>query len=149
MGQEVRTRQALQALDNLTPPRPFDPDAGLASLRSRIAAEPDRIPWWDRLRPLLWPAVATAAAAAVAVTLLYEPVQTPSPRPDAGVARSSDAEAGKTAAPADDGLDNLVDLVEELPLFEEFELFSQHETLAELAAADDATLDQLLAEVGG
>ncbi len=144
------THRSLAALDRVDPPNPFDAEAGLAALRKRIAASPEpQAPWWARLRPLRWPAVAAAAAAAIAVTVLYPkgpPIDSSRP---SEVARTEEPTAPSSEDSEARNLDVLVELFDEMPLFEEFDLFSEHETLASLAEADDATLDQLLEEVGG
>jgi len=167
--EEAATRQSLAAFDALVPREPFDAERGLTDLRKRMAAAPSpALPWWTRLRPLLWPAVAATAATVAAVILLSSPepaVPTGGRTPVAGIEPGAGAipapdapDAATSPGPGDaagpdvrgrTALHELIVMVEELPLYEELELFSEHEMLAGLAAADDTMLDELLEEVGG
>jgi len=129
----------------------FDTEAGLSALRSRLEVEAGdgRSPFLDRFRVFrpayLLPALG-AAAVVIAVTAVYLQL----PGADDGPDRVSQAESespadGEAAMPEVD----FVELLDGMELFEEFDVFQDHETVADLTEMDEDELDSILAEVDG
>jgi anti-sigma factor RsiW len=151
-----RTRQAFFAMAGLHPPRELEVEPGLRELRRRLddRTQDLPLPWVERLRWALVPALALTAVAAVALlTLLLSGPRQPDQAPPVATTTAPADEPGP-AAPAPVNLEladleQLSELLENLPLFEHLEWFSEPETLSSLMAADDQQLDDLLAEVGG
>ncbi len=153
------TRLMLAALDEqMAPPDSvaIDVDASLQALRARL--EPSAAPAmpepsaWERLRWWLFGGLATAGAAAAVVAFVVTGIG-PGPHSGSGkapgtVAEKGTAEPEKGSSGATEAA-GIVEMLEDLPLYENLDCFRDENALAAVLEEDEAVLEALLEEVQG
>jgi len=138
----------------------FDVESGLSRLRGRLTAveEVQERTIFEKLRWALVPAAAaTAAAVAIAVYLGGPFQEAGKPPPQQGTHKvavdngdlQQPAGPGDVEQPPSGSMIELVDLLEEFPLYENLDCFQEYETLAALIEVDEQVWDELLKEVEG
>jgi anti-sigma factor RsiW len=143
------TKEALATLDGaLANPPEMDVEAGLSAVRQRLREEEAKKPavsWSASLRWWLGGGLAAAAAGLLAVTLTgVEPTYV-----NTEVPPSSEQSAGTAGLPPRAEAAKMMELLEEMPLYENLDCFQEYDHLTALLDENPEKLEEILREVQG